>query len=193
MASSNDNLTPRPEHRFTFGLWTVGNPGRDPFGGPTREPVDPVESVKKLGELGAWGISLHDDDLIPWGTSAPERDRIDRLARRPAERIATGVAHRPQTEREPVLRTRGQVVVGGRHGPHPFSDGTAKGAPPASALPPVFSVRYFFVTVICTWAVAVAPPVSVAVTFAVYVPAFVYLWVAVRPVTGLLPSPKSYR
>ena len=64
------------EHRFTFGLWTVGNPGRDPFGGPTREPLDPVDSVKKLGELGAWGISLHDDDLIPWGTSGPERDKI---------------------------------------------------------------------------------------------------------------------
>ena len=60
----------RPEHRFTFGLWTVGNPGRDPFGGPTREPVDPVDSVHKLAELGAWGVSLHDDDLIPWGVSA---------------------------------------------------------------------------------------------------------------------------
>jgi xylose isomerase len=64
------------EHRFTFGLWTVGNPGRDPFGGPTREPLDPVDSVKKLGELGAWGISLHDEDLIPWGTPAAERDKI---------------------------------------------------------------------------------------------------------------------
>jgi xylose isomerase len=63
-------------HRFTFGLWTVGNPGRDPFGGPTREPVDPVDSVRKLAELGAWGVSLHDDDLVPWGTSASERDRI---------------------------------------------------------------------------------------------------------------------
>src|SRR3954469_18370456 len=63
-------------HRFTFGLWTVGNPGRDPFGGPTRAEVDPVDSVHKLAELGAWGISLHDDDLIPWGTSAAERDRI---------------------------------------------------------------------------------------------------------------------
>jgi xylose isomerase len=64
------------EPRFTFGLWTVGNPGRDPFGGPTREPLDPVDAVKKLGELGAWGISLHDEDLIPWGTPAAERDRI---------------------------------------------------------------------------------------------------------------------
>ncbi len=69
-------LTPRPEHRFTFGLWTVGNPGQDPFGGPTRAVVDPVDSVHRLGELGAWGVSLHDDDLIPWGSSAAERDRI---------------------------------------------------------------------------------------------------------------------
>jgi xylose isomerase len=64
------------EPRFTFGLWTVGNPGRDPFGGPTREPLDPVDSVGRLAELGAWGVSLHDDDLVPWGAPAAERDRI---------------------------------------------------------------------------------------------------------------------
>ena len=69
-------LEPRPEHRFTFGLWTVGNPGRDPFGGPTRAALDPVDSVGRLAELGAWGISLHDDDLVPWGTPAAERDYI---------------------------------------------------------------------------------------------------------------------
>jgi len=63
-------------HRFTFGLWTVGNPGRDPFGEPTRAPLDPVESVHKLAELGAWGISLHDNDLIPWGTSPAEAEKI---------------------------------------------------------------------------------------------------------------------
>jgi xylose isomerase len=74
--SSGDPLIPRPEHRFTFGLWTVGNPGRDPFGGPTREPLDPADSVRRLAELGAWGVSLHDDDLVPWGTPAAERDRI---------------------------------------------------------------------------------------------------------------------
>src|SRR4051794_25305583 len=62
--------------RFTFGLWTVGNPGRDPFGAPTREPLDPVDSVRKLAELGAWGVSLHDEDLVPYGSSAAERDRI---------------------------------------------------------------------------------------------------------------------
>jgi xylose isomerase len=76
MTPSDDALTPRPEHRFTFGLWTVGNPGRDPFGGPTRDPVDPVDSVHRLAELGAWGVSLHDEDLIPYGSPAAERDRI---------------------------------------------------------------------------------------------------------------------
>ncbi len=76
MTTADDALTPRPEHRFTFGLWTVGNPGRDPFGGPTRAPLDPVDSVRKLAELGAWGISLHDEDLVPYGSSAAERDRI---------------------------------------------------------------------------------------------------------------------
>jgi len=69
-------MAPTNSPRFTFGLWTVGNPGRDPFGGPTREPLDPVDSVKKLGELGAWGVSLHDEDLIPWGTAPAERDKI---------------------------------------------------------------------------------------------------------------------
>jgi xylose isomerase len=63
-------------HRFTFGLWTVGNPGRDPFGEPTRARLDPPDTVRRLAELGAWGISLHDDDLVPWGSSAAERDRI---------------------------------------------------------------------------------------------------------------------
>jgi xylose isomerase len=72
----SDDMTPRPEHRFTFGLWTVGNPGRDPFGEPTRPPLDPVTSVERLAELGAYGVSLHDNDLVPYGSSASERDRI---------------------------------------------------------------------------------------------------------------------
>ncbi|MBV9197439.1 MAG: xylose isomerase [Solirubrobacterales bacterium] len=70
------DLTPRPEHRFSFGLWTVGNPGRDPFGEATRAPLDPVYSVERLAELGAYGVSLHDNDLVPYGTSAADRDRI---------------------------------------------------------------------------------------------------------------------
>src|SRR3712207_2992582 len=87
--SAADALAPRPEHRFTFGLWTVGNPGRDPFGDPTRPALDPVDSVHKLAELGAWGISLHDDDLVPWGSSAAERDRI--VSRFKAALEATGL------------------------------------------------------------------------------------------------------
>ena len=69
---------PRPEHKFSFGLWTVGNVGRDPFGQPTREPLAAPRIVGKLAEIGAWGVNLHDDDLIPPGSSAAERDRIVR-------------------------------------------------------------------------------------------------------------------
>lgn len=76
MTTAGDAITPSPEHRFTFGLWTVGNPGRDPFGDPVRAPVDPVASVHKLADLGAWGLSLHDDDLVPYGSSAAEYERI---------------------------------------------------------------------------------------------------------------------
>lgn len=67
--------SPTREDRFTFGLWTVGWLGRDPFGDATRAPVDPVDSVYRLAELGAYGITFHDDDLIPFGASAVERDR----------------------------------------------------------------------------------------------------------------------
>jgi xylose isomerase len=76
MTTAGDAITPRPEHRFTFGLWTVGNPGRDPFGDPTRAPVDPVATVHRLADMGAWGLSLHDDDLVPHGTPSAERERI---------------------------------------------------------------------------------------------------------------------
>jgi xylose isomerase len=72
------NYTPKPQHHFTFGLWTVGNPGRDPFGDPVRPPISPVDIVHKLGELGAYGVNLHDNDLVPRDASAAERDRIVR-------------------------------------------------------------------------------------------------------------------
>jgi xylose isomerase len=79
------------EPRFTFGLWTVGNPGRDPFGGPTRDPVDPVDSVRQLSERGAWGVSLHDDDLVPPGSSVAERDRIVARFKAALEETGMGV------------------------------------------------------------------------------------------------------
>jgi len=73
-----DSYAPRPEHHFTFGLWTVGNPGRDPFGEPVRAPLPPARIVQRLAELGAYGVNLHDNDLVPAGASAAERDRIVR-------------------------------------------------------------------------------------------------------------------
>ena len=71
-----DAYTPAPEHKFTFGLWTVGNPGRDPFGIEVRAPLDPTRSVHKLAELGAYGVNFHDDDLVPFGSPAAEREGI---------------------------------------------------------------------------------------------------------------------
>ena len=59
------SYTPTPDDKFTFGLWTVGNPGRDPFGEPTREPMKATYIVEKLAELGAWGVNFHDNDLVP--------------------------------------------------------------------------------------------------------------------------------
>ena len=71
-----DALKPQKEHKFTFGLWTVGNPGRDPFGEPTRETISPVTIVKRLAELGAYGVNFHDNDLVPIDATTSERDRI---------------------------------------------------------------------------------------------------------------------
>ncbi|WP_066302469.1 xylose isomerase [Arthrobacter luteolus] len=68
--------TPTPADRFTFGLWTVGWTGNDPFGTPTRADLDPVEAVQKLADLGAYGVTFHDDDLIPFGSSNQDRGLI---------------------------------------------------------------------------------------------------------------------
>jgi xylose isomerase len=71
---------PTPEDRFTFGLWTVGWPARDPFGDATRAPLDPVESVYRLAALGAYGVTFHDDDLVAPDLSDSERAAtIDRF------------------------------------------------------------------------------------------------------------------
>ena len=66
---------PTPSDKFTFGLWTIGWQARDPFGDATRPHLDPVESVHRLSELGAYGVTFHDDDLIPFGADADERDK----------------------------------------------------------------------------------------------------------------------
>src|SRR5258707_12513499 len=68
--------TPQPEHKFSFGLWTVGNRGRDPFGDVVRDPLPPVDAGAMLAEVGAWGVNLHDNDLVPIDASHADRDRI---------------------------------------------------------------------------------------------------------------------
>jgi xylose isomerase len=69
---------PTPADKFTFGLWTVGNLGRDPFGEPVRAPLSPVEIVHLLADVGASGVNLHDNDLVPLDASPTERDQIVR-------------------------------------------------------------------------------------------------------------------
>src|SRR6266496_1291890 len=74
----SDLYQPKPEHKFTFGLWTVGNPGRDPFGEPVRPVLSPVQLVHLLAEVGAYGVNFHDDDLIPIAATPAEREQIVR-------------------------------------------------------------------------------------------------------------------
>src|SRR5258707_2574524 len=76
--SMPDRYAPRPDHKFSFGLWTVGNRGRDPFGDVVRDPLPPVDAVALLAEVGAWGVNLHDNDLVPIDASPADRDRIVR-------------------------------------------------------------------------------------------------------------------
>src|SRR5437868_3868868 len=73
-----DPYAPQKSDLFSFGLWTVGNTGRDPFGGAVRPVQDPNHLVRKLAECGAYGVNLHDDDLVPFGSTAADRDRIVR-------------------------------------------------------------------------------------------------------------------
>ncbi len=74
--AKNDSYQPKPEHKFSFGLWTIGNRGRDPFGDAVRPTISPVDIVKLLGEVGAWGVNLHDNDLVPIDATPSERDAI---------------------------------------------------------------------------------------------------------------------
>lgn len=70
------DYTPKPEHKFTFGLWTVGRVGSDPFGEAVREAKSPVELVHLLAEVGAYGVNFHDNDLVPIDATPAQRDQI---------------------------------------------------------------------------------------------------------------------
>lgn len=76
------DFTPKPEHKFTFGLWTVGSRGADPFGAATREHKSPAELVYLLGEVGAYGVNFHDNDLIPIDATPTEADAIKKAFRK---------------------------------------------------------------------------------------------------------------
>ncbi|MHC1783906.1 MAG: xylose isomerase [Anaerolineaceae bacterium] len=71
-----NDFQPKPEHKFTFGLWTVGSTGSDPFGYAVRKKKDPVQLVHLLGDVGAYGVNFHDNDLVPIDATLAERDRI---------------------------------------------------------------------------------------------------------------------
>ena len=104
-SSSGTAYEPRPEDRFTFGLWTVGWRGRDPFGAESRPPLDPVEAVHLLAEAGAYGVNFHDNDLVPIDASSAERERIVGAFRRALE--STGLRVPMATTNlffEPVFR-----------------------------------------------------------------------------------------
>ncbi len=80
---------PTPADKFSFGLWTVGWQARDPFGDATRAPLDPVEAVHRLSALGAWGVTFHDDDLVPFGSTESAREST--IARFRAALAETGL------------------------------------------------------------------------------------------------------
>ena len=85
MATKASDYQPRPEDKFSFGLWTVGNRGRDPFGDFVRPVMAPNDIVALLAEVGAWGVNLHDNDLVPIDATSAERDSIVRSFKKACE------------------------------------------------------------------------------------------------------------
>jgi xylose isomerase len=86
---SSPTAAPTPADKFTFGLWTIGWQARDPFGDATRAPLDAIEAVHRLAGLGAYGMTFHDDDLVPFGTS--DADRAKRIEAFTAALAQTGL------------------------------------------------------------------------------------------------------
>lgn len=135
----SESYTPRPEDHFTFGLWTVGNRGRDPFGWEVRPALDPVDAVHKLADLGAYGVNFHDDDLVPFGSSAGEREAILKRFRQaldetgmkvpmattnlfshPVFRDGAFTANDPQVRRYAVAKTFDAIDLGAELGAHVY-------------------------------------------------------------------------
>lgn len=104
---SNEKYAPQSEHRFTFGLWTVGNRGRDPFGDAVRESMSPVQLVELLAEVGAYGVNFHDNDLVPIDADAGTRDRIVREFKAACSEnsIVVPMAYRSRQTQRPTFRS----------------------------------------------------------------------------------------
>jgi len=135
----SDPFAPTPQNRFSFGLWTVGNPGRDPFGSEVRAPLDPVDALHHLADLGAYGVSFHDDDLVPYGSSPAERQAIVKRFRlaldatgmrvpmtttnlfwRPIFKEGAFTANDPQVRRFAVRKTCDSLELGAEFGAEIF-------------------------------------------------------------------------
>jgi xylose isomerase len=154
---------PTPADRFTFGLWTVGNPGRDPFGEPTRPVLAPGDAVKRLAGIGAWGVNLHDNDLIPIDAGQAERDRIVADFRRalsesgmvvpmattnlftdPAFRDGAFTAHDPAVRAYALQKTMRAIDLGAELGATTYVFwGGREGAEVDAAKDPVEAIKRF--------------------------------------------------
>jgi len=156
-------LQPSPADKFTFGLWTVGNRGRDPFGEFVRPALDPGDAVRRLGELGAYGVNFHDNDLVPIDATPADRDRIVRDFRRALESTGMNVpmattnlfsdpvfkdgaftSHDPQVRAYAVQKTMRAMDLGVELGAHTYVFwGGREGAEVDAAKDPIEAIKRF--------------------------------------------------
>jgi xylose isomerase len=157
------NLQPTPADKFTFGLWTVGNRGRDPFGEFVRPALDPCDAVKRLGDLGAYGVNFHDNDLVPIDATPADRDRIVRDFRRALESSGLKVpmattnlftdpvfkdgaftSHDPQVRAYAVQKTMRAMDLGVELGAHTYVFwGGREGAEVDAGKDPIEAIKRF--------------------------------------------------
>lgn len=131
--------TPKPSDHFTFGLWTTGNRGRDPFGSEVRPLLSPVDNVELLASVGAYGVNFHDNDLLPVDASSAEREQILRdfegalsrtglkvpmvtvnLFSEPVFRDGAFTSHSKQVRAYALQKTMASMDVGARLGAEVF-------------------------------------------------------------------------
>jgi xylose isomerase len=156
-------LTPTAADKFTFGLWTVGNRGRDPFGEFVRPALDPCDAVKRLAELGAYGVNFHDNDLVPIDATPADRDRIVRDFRRaldssgmkvpmattnlftdPVFKDGAFTSHDPQVRAYAVQKTMSAMDLGVELGAHTYVFwGGREGAEVDAGKDPIEAIKRF--------------------------------------------------